>query len=100
VKKLGDEVRRVRPAVEALQRKGVVSERDLADPEAARAGGPSTDDMVSVDSFAGRQPVDLEKELSPARLVEELRRLRRLTDALVSKGVLSEKDLSRAADAE
>jgi hypothetical protein len=99
VKKLGDEVRKIQPAVEALQAKGIVSAKDLG--AAADAGKPApekTDDMVSVDDVADRAPVDLEKELSPARLVDELRRLRRLTDALMAKGVLSESDLQKRSE--
>jgi hypothetical protein len=99
VKKLGDEVRKIQPAVEALQAKGIVSAKDLGAPaEPAKAVPEKTDDMVSVDDVADRAPVDLEKELSPARLVDELRRLRRLTDALMAKGVLSESDLQKRSE--
>jgi hypothetical protein len=97
VRKLGDEVQKLQPAVEALKRKGLVTDADLGAEAQPRTTSQTGDDMVSVESFADRKPVDLEAELSPTRLVEELRRLRRLTDALVAKGVLSEQDLSRAA---
>ena len=96
VKKTADEVRRFQPAVEALVRKGVVTPEDLGDsPSKSRTDG---DEEMSVDSFADRPQIDLEKELSPVRLVEELRRIRRLSDALVAKGVITQDDLNRVAE--
>ncbi|MCE9636069.1 MAG: hypothetical protein K8T90_10215 [Planctomycetes bacterium] len=104
VRKLGEQVSRFQPALDALRAKGLVSENDLADPDAPAPKEPSKsrggDDMLSVDQFAERRPADLERELSPTKLVEDLRRLRRLTDALIAKGLLTEQDLQRPADDE
>lgn len=97
IKKAGAEVKKLQPAVDALLKKGVVEAKDLADP-AAPAAPAGSDDELSIDSFANRPQVDLEKELSPVRLVEELRRLRRLSDALIARGVITAEDLSRAAE--
>jgi hypothetical protein len=98
VKKVADEVVRTQPAIEALVRKGVLARDEVEGPAPARSGGKGSEEELSVDSFAERPQVDLEKELSPAKLVEELRRLRRVTEALVSKGVLAPEDLKRPAE--
>ena len=95
-KKLSDEVRRVAPAMRALEAKGIVTAKELRD-ESDAASHDDGDDLC-VDQFSDRAALDLEKELSPVRLVGELRRIRRLVDALLAKGVISQADLERADD--
>jgi hypothetical protein len=98
VRKAAAEVKRMAPVVETLRRKGVLT-REEARAE-RNAASPQAEDEVSVDSYKDERPrgEDIEKELSPMRLVEELRRLRRVTDALVRKGVITKDDLAKAAD--
>lgn len=91
-RKLADQVQQMGPVVNALAAKGLVSPADLVDP--AQPVNDDDDDDISVDSFTGQPRIDLEKELSPTRLVEELRRLRRLQDALLRTGVITEADLA------
>lgn len=98
VKKLSDEVLRARPALRALQDRGLISAEDLGEAPGRPGKGSGDDDEVSIDHFEDRQEIDLEKELSPVRLVGELRKIRRLVDALVAKGLISPADLERAAD--
>jgi hypothetical protein len=107
VKKLSAEVLRAQPALRALRERGIVSDAELGEGAGDAAGGgrpgagaadDSSDDEVSIDHFAERQEMDLEKELSPVKLVSELRRIRRLVETLVAKGVISEGDLERPGD--
>jgi hypothetical protein len=96
IRKASDEVRRFQPVVDALVRADVVD----ADEFAGKAAAPlaDDDDAVSLDSFRDDRPSyeEMEQELSPMRLVEELRRLRRLTQALVEKGVISASDVEKS----
>ena len=90
IRKASDEVRRFQPVLEALERQNLI-EPDQLDPNpAAPAAGRDDDDAVSLDSFRDSRPShdEVEQELSPMRLFEEIRRLRRLTQALVDKGVI------------
>ena len=98
LRKMSDELQRFQPVVEALRQREVLSEDEIG--RASRGGGNGSpdDDEVSVESFVDDRPRgdEIEAELSPMKLVEEIRRLKRITDALVRKGVLSQEDLSRS----
>ena len=97
VRKAGEEVRRFKPVLDALRSSNVLSPEELGDRPASQPAGD--DDVMSVDTFRDERPrdVDLEEELSPMRLVEELRRLKRVTQALVTKGLISQEDLNKSA---
>jgi len=97
VRKANDEVKRFQPVLRALRESKVLDAADVAGKAApATASG---DEFVSAESFKDDRlsPEELEQELSPMRLVEELRRLKRVTQALIAKGVISADDLNKAA---
>jgi hypothetical protein len=98
IRKASDEVRKFQPVMDALHKSNLIDPDQIA----PGSGGPSLadedEDSVSLDSFRDDRPSpeELEAELSPMRLVEELRRLRRVTQALVEKGVISGEDLGNS----
>jgi len=97
VRKANDEVKRFQPVLRALREAKVLDAADVAGKAApATASG---DEFVSAESFKDDRlsPDEIEQELSPMRLVEELRRLKRVTQALLDKGVISAEDLKKAA---
>lgn len=97
VRKANDEVKRFQPVLRALREAKVLDAADVAGKAAPAAA--SGDDFVSAESFKDDRlsPEEMEQELSPMRLVEELRRLKRVTQALLDKGVISAEDLKKAA---
>lgn len=98
IRKASDEVRKFQPVMDALHKSNLIDPDQIA----PSSGGPSLadedEDSVSLDSFRDDRPSpeELEAELSPMRLVEELRRLRRVTQALVDKGLISGDDLENS----
>ena len=77
-----------------------VMAQTFADWEMIIVDDGSTEDIAAVvASFKDDRlsPDEIEQELSPMRLVEELRRLKRVTQALLDKGVISAEDLKKAA---
>jgi hypothetical protein len=95
VRKAGDEVRRFQPVLKALKDAAVLDAKDIDGRSNAAADGE--DGFLSADSFNDDVPrgADVEAELSPMRLVEELRRIKRVTKALMDKGVISARDLEK-----
>ena len=98
IRKASDEVRKFQPVMDALEKQNLIDPDQIT----PSSGGPSIadedEDSISLDSFQDDRPSpeELEAELSPMRLVEELRRLRRVTQALVDKGVISGDDLGNS----
>lgn len=93
VRKANEEVRRFAPVVKKLKDDAVLDAKDVDGDSSA--GGD--DGFLSADSFKDDVPrgADVETELSPMRLVEEIRRIKRVTQALIAKGLISAVDLER-----
>jgi hypothetical protein len=98
VRKANDEVKRFQPVLKALRDKKLLDEAEAGDAPKADAA-PVSDEFVSAETFRDSRPSpeEVEQELSPMRLVEELRRLKRVTQALLDKGVITADDLKKAA---
>lgn len=97
IRKASDEVRKFQSVVDALEKADVIG-RDAADPKPDAPAAGDDDDEVSLDSFHDDRPSpeEVDQELSPMRLVEELRKLRRLTQALVDKGVIAASEVEKS----
>jgi hypothetical protein len=99
VRKAGDEVRKFQPVLRALKDAKVLDDADLGAKKEPAPATASGDDFVSAESFKDDRPSpeEIEEELSPMRLVEELRRLKRVTQALLDKGVITAEQLKKAS---
>ncbi len=93
-RKYGDEVAKLRPAVKKLVQKGVVSKAELGDDD------DDDDDEVSLDSFKDDRPRGEVAAPSAMRIIEEIRRTRRLMEVLLKKGLVTEDDLGGPLPAE
>jgi len=95
VRKTSDEVQRFQPVLKALKDAAILDDKDIDGD--AKAAPDGEEGFLSADSFNDDVPrgADVEAELSPMRLVEELRRIKRITQALMAKGVISLKDLEK-----
>jgi hypothetical protein len=95
VRKASDEVRRFQPVLKALKDGAVLDDEEIDGASDEPADGE--EGFLSADSFKDNVPrgADVEAELSPMRLVEELRRIKRVTKALMAKGVISQRDMEK-----
>jgi hypothetical protein len=97
-RKLGQEVENLGPAIEALERRAVLTARET---KAIRGRVEDTDDLdaeVSVDSFVDDRPRADADAMTPMKLVEQLRTVRRLQELLIEKGLIDPSDLERSPD--
>ena len=90
-RKLETESSRMGPIMDALAAKGLVDSDDDEDDEF------DDDDEVSVASFKDDRPRGEDNGVTPMRIVEEIRRLRRIQEILMSKGLVSEDEIQAAA---
>jgi len=95
MKKLGQEMDKLGPTIDALAKKGVVVDDELRE---LKGDEPEFDDdaELSVDTFVDDRPRDEAAEgMTPMKLVEQLRNVRRLQELLLSKGLISAEDLEK-----
>jgi hypothetical protein len=88
-RKLEAESTRFAPMLDRLMADGVVSESEIDDEE---DGGD--DDEISVAEFVDNRPRGDDQGMTPMRIVEEIRRLRRIQELLVAKGLVSEGEIT------
>ncbi len=91
-RKLEAETSRFAPLLDQLVADGVVDAKDLSDDEPE-----DDDDEISVASFQDNRPRGDDQGMTPMRIIEEIRRLRRIQELLVSKGLVSEGEISSPA---
>lgn len=99
-RKLAQEVDNLGPALEALERRAVLTARETA---AIRGRAEDTDDLdgdaeMSVDTFVDDRPRGEADAMTPMKLVEQLRTVRRLQELLIEKGLIDPTDLERATE--
>ncbi len=87
-RQLQNESRRFQPCVDKLVERGILSPGDVGEED------EDEDDEVSVASFQDDRPRGDLLGMTPMRIVEEIRRLRRIQDALIRKGILTEDEMS------
>ena len=91
-RKLEAETSRFAPLLDQLVADGVVDAKELSDEEPE-----DDDDEISVASFQDNRPRGDDQGMTPMRIIEEIRRLRRIQELLVSKGLVSEGEISSPA---
>jgi hypothetical protein len=87
-RKLEAESDRFAPLLNQLVAEGVVEASEFVEDD------EDDDDEISVASFKDNRPRGDDQGMTPMRIVEEIRRLRRIQELLVAKGLVSEGEIT------
>lgn len=97
VRKLGDELDKVSGAIGALERRGSLTPEEAREVRGEQEPGDDSDEL-SVDTYVDDRPrEEASQGFTPMRIVEELRKIRRLEMVLLRKGLVTEAELESDA---